>query len=390
MNIKTFLPEFLKDTIIKYINKQIYNYFKTDYKKKALLSYIVHPFKKDSMNHTNYYEATTWANILNELGYKVDIIHFDNCPTSLKLEEYDLICGFGDIFQKYFECTKGGRATTIYYATGMYVCHQNLATLKRVKDVYHKKGVWLGKSARFVEKTWTHQTTLVDGIIALGNAVCANSYKKYYDGVVLETPAPFYKVQNVEKIIINRERSANKHFLWFGSSGLVHKGLDLLLDYFSINKDITLHICGPVKNEPLFANIYRKELYETSNIITHDFVDIKSKKFADILTKCSFVIFPSCSEGGAASVLTAIGNGALIPIITKETTISTGFEIWIESLDFNGLDQAIKRATELSNEDIVRLQENNYKYVNSVHSQKNYYIELKKNIISIIGEYDEV
>jgi glycosyltransferase involved in cell wall biosynthesis len=94
--------------------------------------------------------------------------------------------------------------------------------------------------------------------------------------------------------------NSNTHFLWFGGAGLVHKGLDLLLDYFYENPSLTLHICGPIESEPLFAQAYKKELYETENIIMHGFVDIRGQVFEEIIKRCAFVVFPSCSEGQAA------------------------------------------------------------------------------------------
>ena len=83
----------------------------------------------------------------------------------------------------------------------------------------------------------------------------------------------------------------------------------LVLDYFSNRSDLTLHVCGPIENEKEFVEIYKKELYFSDHIKTHGFIDLGSKKFEDILASCSFVIFPSCSEGGCPSVITAIGNG---------------------------------------------------------------------------------
>jgi hypothetical protein len=387
--IKKFLPNMLKKFIVSYLNqRKIENYFRKNHPKNALLSYIVRPFIKDSFSHTNYYEARTWAKVLDELGYNVDIINYDN-TRNIDLSKYDLICGFGDVFQRYFEGNYNN-SKTIYYATGMHVCHQNNATLARVKDVYSKKGVWLAKSARFVEKTWTHQTTLVDGIIALGNEVCADSYRKYYDGPVYSLLAPFYQTQNGEQIIKKRDISSMKHFLWFGSSGLIHKGLDLCLEYFSQNKDMFLHICGPIDNEPDFMATYKKELFATSNIQMHGFIDIQSKEFETILSKCSFVIFPSCSEGGSPSVLTAIGNGGLIPIITKETTIETGHQIWIDSFDYEGIDKAIKQSQKLSFKEIKEKQYKNLNFVRENHTQEIYYKKLKENVQSILETKNEL
>jgi len=212
-----------------------------------------------------------------------------------------------------------------------------------------------------------------------------DDYRKYYDGRVYSLPAPFYKTQNGEDIIAHRDSSSKKHYLWFGSSGLIHKGLDLCLDYFSKNQNIYLHICGPIENEKDFVNVYRRELFESPNIKVHGFVDIASEKFKNILSMCSFVIFPSCSEGGSPSVLTAIGNGGLIPIITRETTIETGHEIWIEGFDYESIDKAIKLSQTLTFEKIKKLQYNNLNFVKKNHTQEVYYNLLKKNIQNILG-----
>ena len=313
----------------------------------------------------------------------MDIVHYDSYPKSFDLSKYDLICGFGDVFQSYFE-SKNINAKTIYYGTGMHVCHQNTMTLQRLKDVFKKKNIWLGKSTRFVEKTWSHQTVLVDGIIALGNNVCVESYKKYYEGKVLSLGAPFYEVQNPYSILKNRSTDAKKNFLWFGSIGLIHKGLDLLLDYFSVNHDLTLHICGHIKKDKEFVTTYYKELYETENIVTYDFVDIESIEFQHILESCAFTIYPSCSEGGSPSVLTAVGNGGLIPIIHEYTTISTGNEIWIETLDYSGIKNAVDIAVNLTQEKIDNMANENLKYVLNTHSQSLYKNDLKHKILNII------
>ena len=72
--IKKLLPKKIKDFIVGYLNNQlISNYFKKKHQKYALLSYILTPFKKDSLSHTSFFEAQSWAKILDELGYNVDI-----------------------------------------------------------------------------------------------------------------------------------------------------------------------------------------------------------------------------------------------------------------------------------------------------------------------------
>jgi hypothetical protein len=381
--ITKLLPISIKNTIKH--NLMICNFFNANYKKRALLSYVITPFKLNSLSHTYFYEAQSWAKILDELGYIVDIIDYRNTK-KLDIEQYDLICGFGSVFKQYFESSLDKKIKTIYYGTGMHMFFQNQATLQRVKEVFNKKNVWLGKSARVVENTSLYGTFLADSIIILGNDIVVQSYKKYYNGNIFETPAPFYQVQNAISIISRRSKESTKHYLWIGGSGLIHKGLDLILEYFSKHQNLILHICGPIDNEKDFINAYNTELFKTSNILVHGFVDINSKQFEEILLSCSFVIFPSCSEGGAASVLAAIGNGGLIPIITKETSINTGYEIWIDKLNNKYIHKAISESQNLTYEAIKELQIINYKFVLENHSQDVYYATLKNNIKKSLSE----
>lgn len=384
--LKKYLPAKIKKNIYSLVFKRpVFDFYKTNYQKKVLVSYITHPFRRHSLSHTNYYAVTSAAKIFNELGYAVDVINYEGKVPNL--EKYDVIYGFGDVFQKYFESGLKGKKT-IYYGSGMHVCHQNSESLRRIKDVFERKGVWLARSARFVEKTWTHQTSLVDGIIALGNEVCKKSYSKFYDGKIIELPNNFFKTCNGSYILENKCETANKSFLWFGGPGLVHKGLDLCLDYFVTRPDLTLHICGNIECEPDFTKTYEKELFHTANIHLHGFVKIDSETFKDVLRSCAFLVFPSCSEGGCPGVLTVVGNGGLIPIISKGTSISTGYEIKINELSFDGFEEAIFEAEKHSSEEISNLQLKNLEYVLANHSQDVYYLNLKNAIKEII--YDEV
>ncbi len=390
--MKRQLKSFLK-RILVYIKRRIVlrNIFKTSYTKNVLLSYIVLPFtgvyKYSPVKHTNLYEAQYWAKALRTLKYNVDVINYDSAR-HIKLDKYDLICGFGDVFQHRFESWQLHDIKTVYYGTGMHVCHQNHASLSRVKEVYLKTGFWLAESARFVEKTWSHQTTLVDGMIVLGNQLLVESYRRFYDGPIHLIPALFLNAQDAEYVWREREtnpKNTGKSFLWFGSSGLIHKGLDLLLEAFEQRHDVKLHVCGPLA-EKGFLNTYRRHLHEVDNICVHGFVDVRSKQFSDILSVCDFVIFPSCSEGGASSVLTAIGNGALIPLVSRESTISVPHQISIETLTLDGVNQAINRALAIGDEEIIEWQWNNFRYVIENHSQERYLQELTSALQKIVSD----
>lgn len=386
--MKAFLKKLLPDPIKVLIrqnttHRPIYNVFRTGYKKKVLISYITLPFRAESLSHSNFFEVTTAARIFNELEYVVDVIHYEGRIPSLNC--YDAIYGFGDVFQRYFEWQHRGVAKTIYYGAGMHVCHQNNVTLKRVKDVYRKKNVWLCRSARYVEKAWTHQTALSDGIIALGNDSCAETYRKHYDGPVLSCPAPFYQTLDYKEVMRRRKVGARKSYLWFGSNGMIHKGLDLCLEFFKSRPDLELHICGHLSQEPDFVRAYQSELFGTQNIHVHGFVNVQSECFQQILASCSFVIFPSCSEGGSPSVLTAIGNGALIPIVSRESSVTPKYGVVIEVLTSDGVADAINETVNMTDEQVEARQILSAELVLAENSLKNYEQTLRSHIASLLG-----
>ncbi|WP_369920503.1 hypothetical protein AB8E32_20560 [Marinomonas polaris] len=204
-----------------YMNRFVSDFFGSKYSKRVLISYITKPFRINSKSHTNSYEVVSAAKIFHDLGYQVDIMFYENA--SPNLEKYDVIYGFGDVFKKYFESGFTDKIT-IYYGAGMHIAHQNTATLNRVKSVYEKKHVWLGKSSRFVEKNWSHQTTLVDAIIALGDQECKKTYRRYYEGPIYSLPAPFYKTLDAIKVANARNSESKKASYGLGALVLFTKG----------------------------------------------------------------------------------------------------------------------------------------------------------------------
>jgi glycosyltransferase involved in cell wall biosynthesis len=369
---------------------QVSNYFKTHHKKNALISYITHPFNRGiNLTHTNYAEAFEIAKVFKELGYNIDIVDYDY-ESNLDYDKYSIIFGFGEPLINSFYC-RNHKILTIYYGTGMHVIHQNHATLKRIEEVYKKKGKWLLESGRIVDKTWSVQTSLVDNIIALGNDEVVNSYKQYFSREIYNIPVSYYKIFNSEQILKNKSFiDAKNHFLWFGSSGLIHKGLDLLLEVFKELPDLHLHICGPINNEPRFKAVYYEELYNTKNIHTYGYKNIQSKSFKDIISKCAFIIFPSCSEGEPSSVINVMVYG-LIPIVTNTAGIRIkDFGIEIKELTNISVKESIIKAVNLSEDEIEKRSLKCSKDTINNHSIEKYSHELKKVLIEILREKNEM
>jgi len=229
------------------------------------------------------------------------------------------------------------------------------------------------------------QTSLADSIITLGNDEVVNSYQKYFSRKIYNIPVSYYKIFDSEEILKNKNfKDAKKHFLWFGSSGLIHKGLDLLLEVFKELPNLNLHICGPIDNEPKFKNCYHEELYNYNNIHTYGYLNIQSKSFKDIISRCSFVIYPSCSEGEPSSIINVMVYG-LIPIVTNTAGIRIkDFGIEIKELANTSVKESIIKAVNLNEDEI---ENRSMKCANDTinnHSIEKYFYELKRALVDIL------
>ncbi|KAA3616679.1 MAG: glycosyltransferase family 1 protein [Calditrichaeota bacterium] len=363
------------------------NVFKNNYKKNVLISYITEPFfipEKDWFKHTNFKECHQIAKIFSELGFNVDVIDFNN-NNKINYSKYDIIFGFGEPLEQYFYSEYFAQTITIFYGTGCHPEFSNTVTVDRVLDVSKQKGIMIPESSRFLNKVGM-QTRLSSNTIILGNYFTEKTYRisNRNDNRIFPIPASFYKVCNID--ISNKNyQKAKHHFLWFGSSGLIHKGLDILLDIFKNRIDITLHVCGPIKNEKKFEDVYNDYLYNTPNIKTYGFVNISSELFQNLMEICAFTIFPSASEGGSPSVITVMGNGGLIPIISE----ASGLDVEDIGYVFNDLNpktisDTIDKALLMSSEELYEQSKKALEFANSNHSIENFSMKMKTAINSII------
>ncbi len=138
--------------------------------------------------------------------------------------------------------------------------------------------------------------------------------------------------------------------LYFASYGLLHKGLDLAVEAFREFPKWTLHVCGYTQRE----NEFMKSLNLPKNVIVHGFIDIESSIFQELSENCGYVILPSSSEGIATSVLTAMGRGTMIPVVTKECGIDIDdFGILIDDLNIDSVKKAIIQCEMISYDELM-------------------------------------
>ena len=285
----------------------------------VLLSYRVEAFVSKEGDpllntHTNYWESHQIAKTFLELGYRVDVIDFRNVTWAPE-KDYSFFIAARTNFSRISPLLNKDCIKIVHLDTAHWLFN-NQASYSRSLDLQRRKGMTIShESLRIIESNLAIEHA--DFATLLGNQFTSSTYQ--YAGkdtcrIPISTCALYSLPEDKDY------ESCRKHYLWFGSGGLVHKGLDLVLDAFSGMPDYHLYVCGPVEDEKRFVEVYRKELFETPNIHTIGWVDPGSDQFRDLANRCLAIVYPSCAEGQSGSVVNCLHAG-LIPIISRESGV---------------------------------------------------------------------
>jgi len=231
-------------------------------------------------------------------------------------------------------------------------------------------------------------------IVRSGNFYKPHYFKQRYSHVITmsevepyieeyKTPIPIFPtgVMNSNFVFAQKDHhTAKKHFLWLGSYGAVHKGLDLLLDVFEQSDDIVLHIAGlSEEDEKLLKPKYKK------NIINHGYLDIKTNSFLEIVEKCSYVILPSCSEACSTAITTGMLHG-LIPIVMKDSGFNRLGEnaIFLEDFKVPYLAKKLTEISTKSSDDLGHYSKKVYDFASEHFSNTAFELEFKKIMNTVV------
>ena len=181
-------------------------------------------------------------------------------------------------------------------------------------------------------------------------------------------------------------RKARRNFIWLGSLGALHKGLDVVIDYFLEHLEYNLYICGLNTSEKNFLDFYMSKINNKKNIHLCGFLKIGSIEFNNLVNNCAFALYPSLSEGGSPALLNIIANGGIIPIYSKQSGIDFGKEISFE-LDENtsiAIGEVISKIEMIPNKNIKNMAIECTNYVRSHFTYEKYKNNLKDIIENIL------
>ena len=350
----------------------------------VLLALWIKPFflKNDEPvpnTHAHYWRSLQIAHTFLDMGYCVDVIDYLN-REFIPQKKYDYFVSFRTNLERIArrlneDCIKIVHLDTVHWL------FNNYATFRRGLELQQRKGVTL-KGLRIVETNMAIEHA--DYGIISGNEFTISTYS-YLQKSLFHIPYPVSALyQWPDKKDFN---SCRKNFLWFGSSGFVHKGLDLVLDVFSEMPGYHLYVCGPIQDEKDFEKAYYTKLYQTPNIHTLGWVDIEGAEFIEVVNKCIGLVYPSCAEGGGGSVLTCMHTG-LIPIVSFESSVDVeDFGIILKGSSLEEINKSLQVISSLPSEKLKQMSRKAWEFARANHTRERYSEEFRKVIEYIMKNH---
>ena len=323
--------------------------------------FFLKPGERMPNDHTNRWESVQIAQSFLELNYQVDVIS-ENNEWFVPARHYSFFIGNRIHFDRIADalnrdCIKILHIDTAHWLFNNTGEHQRLLALQRRRGFVFPTRRSL-KSNLAIEHA--------DYATILGNDFTLSTYayaRKPLYRLPISSAAqyPWPADKDFE--------ACRNHFLWFGGYGLVHKGLDLVLEAFAQMPDCQLTVCGPLHEESDFAAAYEQELYRTPNIHTVGWIDSESPEFLRISRCCVGLIFPSCSEGQCGGVITCL-HAALIPIISYESGVDVdGFGFILKSCSIETIKETVRKVASLPADELRGRARSAWEYSRNHHTR---------------------
>lgn len=283
------------------------------------LSYLTAPFRTPGSHtawgHTNWGECRAMAQAWCDAGFQVEVV--DHKDRKYRPSPHTTVAIDIHHNLERWEPTLDSSCKKILHATGAHWLTQNAAELIRLENLKNRREVALLPQRQSAPNRGPETA---DAITILGNAFTAESF--HYANKPVER-IPISSAYSFSWRTDRNWEEARRRFLWVGSFGMVHKGLDLLLEAFASMPDFQLTVCGRPEKEPDFWRAYEKELTQTPNIRLEGWMDLNSPRFEEIRSTHGQIISASCSEGGGGAVIHGMHAG-LLPVVTRETSVDVG------------------------------------------------------------------
>ena len=361
--------------------------------RRVLLCHLPEAFASDKLPkyHSNLTECYVAARCFDRLGYSVDCSSRGN--EGVDYSPYEIIFGInGNAFLGSFAACKESEPLRIFYSVGAQMTYNFKVTAQRNIAFHERHGLWLLGSNRYIPASGMnyYQAHFADAVICLGDSPILEPFllddarSDHYRSL----SAFYFKVAEPDK---EKDFSkCRKNILWFGSMGLLHKGLDIAIDFAVAYPDYPLHICGGSSSERDFWRYYNPIVEKAPNIHIHGFVDIESPEFVALLDECGILLNPSISESGAVAVLNVLGNGVLMPVYSSGTALDlSDVGVEVPQVSYEDFEKALLVVETMSDDDIATKAWAAHRRIRDGYTLAQYEEKLYNLICEIIDKKDK-
>jgi glycosyltransferase involved in cell wall biosynthesis len=346
----------------------------------VLISYIpddvLSPEDAVSASHTHYWECRQMAHCFRDIGFDVDVIDFADTDF-IPQKPYDILVSARTDLERLAQhvpthCLKVAHLDTAHFLTN------NANATERLRQIRDRHGVAL-RSTRMVESNWALEAADVGCV--LGNAFTEESYR--FAGKPIHR-IPLSSVRQYDWLTDKDFDACRNTYLWFGSGGFAHKGLDLVIDAFAELPDHRLLICGPTDREPRFMKAFEQAMFHSANIETIGWVDITGPEFNAIRQETVATIYPSCSEGGGGSTITCMHAG-LIPVVTPEASVDVGeFGIVLQEASAAAIRDAVLKLSGLPVAELEQRARTAWEHARARHTREGFAAAYERFVKEIV------
>ena len=353
--------------------------------RRVLICYLPEAFDGPlPKTHSNFTECYAAAKAFHRLGYSVDCASRDN--DDVDYAPYEVVYGItSKAYTRSFSAER--EPLRIFYSVGAHTFLNFKVTAERNIAFFREHGTRALASCHYVPGNGMnyYNARLSDAIICLGDSSVAEYFREEdpRQGRYYSLPAFYFDVRHpsMEKDF----DKCRRNILWFGSSGLIHKGLDVAIDFALHHPEYTLHICGASRGEKDFWRYYAPLADKAPNIVQHGFVNIESQEFAQVLDECAILVNPSLSESGAVAVLNVLANGLLYPIYSHDTGLDLAeYGSEIPKVSYYAFEQAILSTSELPAEELLQKTRRVNSHVRERYTLERYEEQLYTHIETIL------
>ncbi|MCX6844373.1 MAG: glycosyltransferase [candidate division WOR-3 bacterium] len=259
-------------------------------------------------SHTMHWESAEIARQLIALGFVVDYVYDRRGDVIDSVSKYDVIVDEWTNLPSWAEQNPSARK--LFYATGAHWIYHNRSELTRHAWLFQRRGVQIPTFRQ------------VPPLLGCGYCDLATSFGNSFGR---STYGPF--AHKVRKLWISATDDhvdlpaknwdgARRQFLYLGSTGWVHRGLDLVLEAFLAMPELMLTAVGSgLDANAEIHRVYGDVIRHAPNISLRGHMNVRSPEFYELASQCNGVVYPSASEGCSGAIVQCLHHG-LIPIVT--------------------------------------------------------------------------